>query len=74
MGWGRAACCFMVEGMDWINVALDTIQWQVFVNVVKLGSMKGGDFLGWLCCWYLLKKDSVPLNWLLVGILAVGTF
>jgi hypothetical protein len=39
----------MVEGVDWINMALDTTQWQVFVNVVKVGSMKGGNFLGWLC-------------------------
>lgn len=49
MAWGRAACHCMQEGMDWINVALDTAQWQVFVSVVKLGSVKGGDFLGWLC-------------------------
>jgi hypothetical protein len=39
----------MVEGVGWINVALDTVQWQVFVNMVTLGSVKGGNFLGWLC-------------------------
>jgi hypothetical protein len=45
----------MVKGTDWINMALDTAQWKVFVNVVTLGSMKGGDFLGWLCGLYFLK-------------------
>jgi hypothetical protein len=52
----------MVEGVVWIHVAFHTAQWQVLVNMVTLGSMKGGKFLDWLLVWYLLKKDSVPLN------------
>jgi hypothetical protein len=42
MGSGRAACHCVVEVVDWIHVAFDTTRWQVLVNMVTLGSMKGG--------------------------------
>jgi hypothetical protein len=41
------------QGVEWIHLAQDDVQWLVLVNTVFI---KGGEFLGWVT--QILEKDA----------------
>jgi hypothetical protein len=44
------------DGMDWVGVAQDRVQWSALVNTV----MNIREGLDWRHNWQLLKKGSPP--------------
>jgi len=48
------------EGMDWIHLAQDRVQWQAVVSIVmNLVVLKDRELLDLLSCSHLLKKYSI---------------
>jgi hypothetical protein len=52
------------DGVDWIQMTQDKVQWQAFVNTgnKSSGSMKGREFLHQLSNYQFFKKDSAPCS------------
>jgi hypothetical protein len=51
--------------MDWIQLAIDEVQWQPFEHDNRPSSrIKGGEFINQLSDNQILKKDFVP--WILL--------